>query len=472
MSESEPGAGRTGGSTASATIAKPFSARFTAPLLLGSTLNPINTATIATALVGIGVDFHVGPTQTASLISVLYLVSSVAQPTVGKLANLFGPRRVFLVGAMIMTLAGIVGAAAPSFGWLLVSRGLIGLGSSAAFPTAMSLIRSRADAAGQGVPSRVIGNLSIAGQVCAVIGLPLGGVLTGVWGWRAIFAINIPLAIITLVLSYVGVPKDAPLKVEGAGQVVRHLDIPGIALFAATILSLLQFLSSLSSPAWWLLAAFLVFGAALILWERRAASPLINVRALAKNPTLLRTYGRTTMTYLATYAVLYGVSQWMEEARGLSASQVGLIMIPLTGISIVLARLASTRGWIRGPLLLTGIAMLGAAVVTLFITHSSPIWLLISMTLLIGLVNGFAGFANQAALYLQAPAEEIAVASGLMRTATYLGSILSSAIIGIVFGQKATDGGLHSLGWVLAGLGAVLLLFTALDRRIPWRAAK
>jgi predicted MFS family arabinose efflux permease len=95
-------------------------------------------------------------------------------------------------------LGGIVGAAAPAFGFLLLSRALIGVGSSAAYPTAMALVRKRADETGSGVPSRVFGNLSIAAQVTAVCGLPLGGVLAGAFGWRALFAVNVPLALITI----------------------------------------------------------------------------------------------------------------------------------------------------------------------------------------------------------------------------------------------------------------------------------
>lgn len=124
--------------TEQATAPKPFGWRFTAPLLLGSTLNPINSSMIATALVGIGADMHAGPGATASLISVLYLCSAVTQPTMGKLSTLFG---------------GVVGAAAPTLGVLLASRALIGIGTSAAYPTAMALVRKRADATGVGVPS-------------------------------------------------------------------------------------------------------------------------------------------------------------------------------------------------------------------------------------------------------------------------------------------------------------------------------
>ncbi len=89
------------------------------------------------------------------------------------------------------------------------------------------------------------------------------------------------------------------------------------------------------------------------------------------------------------------------------------------------------------------------------------------MTLLFGFTNGLSSFANQAALYLQTTSDEIAVAAGLYRTSSYIGAIFSSSIIGITFGKAATDAGLHSLAWILGGLGVVVVLLTVLDRRLP-----
>ena len=446
---------------------KPFGWRFTAPLLLGSTLNPINSSMIATGLLSIGLDFHLGPGQTASLISVLYLCSAVSQPTMGKLATLFGPRRVFMAGAIILLAAGVVGAAAPGFGFLLVSRALIGIGTSAAYPTAMALVRRRADEHGIGVPARVLGNFSIAAQITTVFGLPLGGVLAGTFGWRALFFVNIPLAIVTFVFTLLGVEKDAPRERQGSRALIASIDIPGIVLFAGTIVSLLVFLSDLSSPLWWLLPVIVVFGAGLILWERRVAKPLIDVRMLAGNRPLQRTYLRQTLSALVVYSVLYGTSQWMEQVAGYSATAVGLILLPLSGLSIVIARVASTRGWVRWPLVIGAVSVLLSALMMQFMNGGSSIWVLIGMSLLLGCANGFTGFANQATLYVQAPAEEIAVASGLYRTFAYLGAIFSSSLIGITFGRQATDAGLHTLGWVLGGIGVLLLVITVVDRRIP-----
>lgn len=446
---------------------KPFSARFTAPLLLGSTLNPINSSLIATGLVGIGLDLHAGPGATATLISVLYLCSAVAQPTMGKLSTIFGPRRVFLAGASILVLAGAIGALAPGFGWLLLARALIGVGTSAAYPTAMALARRRADESGMGVPSRFLGNLSITAQVTAAVGLPLGGVLTGVFGWRALFFVNIPLGLISIGLTLFGVARDERLELSGVGAIVRRIDIPGIALFAGAVVGMLIFLSDLASPAWWLLAVAIVLGVGLVPWERRSSSPLIDVRMLARNAPLQRTYLRQLLVSLASYSVLYGVSQWMELGRRLDASQVGLILIPLTVMSIILARIISGRGWVRVPLLLSGVVLVVAAGLEQFVNRETSILGLVALTVLLGMTNGLAGFANQATLYANAPASEIAVASGLFRTALYVGAIFSASLIGIVFGSRPTDAGLHTLGWVQLGLGAALVLLVLLDRKIP-----
>ena len=449
---------------------QPFGWRFTAPLLLGSTLNPINTSMLATALVGIGVDFGVGPGTTASLVSVLYLFSAVAQPTMGKLSTVFGPRRIFLTGVGILLVGGVVGTAAPTFDFLLVSRALIGIGTAACYPTAMSLVRQRADRLGTGVPSRVLGNFSIAGQVTAVIGLPLGGILAGSFGWRALFAVNIPLALISIVLTMVGVAKDEPIARRGVGRLLAAIDIPGIVLFAGTITSVLVLLSDLGSPPWWLIAVAVLLGVSLVLWERHAPSPLIDVRLLGRRQRLQRTYLRQILISLGTYVILYGASQWMEQSRGLSASVVGLVLIPLSVLSIIVARFVSDRGWVRWPLILSGAALTLAAIVMLFITAQSSIFVLIAMTLLVGLTNGLGGFANQAALYIQSPAGEIAVGAGLLRTSTNLAAIFSSSIIGLSFGAVATDGGLHTLAWVLLGIGVVMVVLTALDSGIPRRA--
>ncbi|WP_245933346.1 hypothetical protein [Arthrobacter livingstonensis] len=245
------------------------------------------------------------------------------------------------------------------------------------------------------------------------------------------------------------------------------VDIPGIVLFAGTVTGLLVFLSGLASPRWWLAGIALVLGATLIIWERHAHQPLIDVRMLGRNRPLQRTYVRQLIVGLGTYTALYGTSQWMEQSAGLGPSVVGLVLLPLSGVSIVIARVVSARGWVRIPLALAGAALILTAVMMMAITHDSGIPVIVGMTLLFGFCNGFSGFANQAALYVQTSSGDIAVASGLFRTFSYIGAIFSASLISLTFGQAARDSGFHTLAWVIGGIGIAVLLLTVLDKSIP-----
>ncbi|MCU1530283.1 MAG: major facilitator superfamily 1 [Frondihabitans sp.] len=446
----------------------PFSWRFTTPLFLGSALNPINSSMIATALVPIALGVHVPVGQTATLVSALYVATTIAQPTAGKAAEVFGPRRVFLVGILLVLLGGVVGGFAPSLTLLLVSRVLIGLGTSCAYPTAMLLIRRRAQAAGlEKPPGGVLGGLQIAGVVTASLGLPIGGVLVALFGWRAVFFVNVPVAVIALIAALLWIPKDAlATKRRSAGEIASSLDVTGIVGFAAAMTSLLFFLSSLPNANWIFLIATVILAVALVFWERRAATPFFDVRLLATNRALTRTYLRFAIVNLCSYVVLYGITQWLEATRSLSGLGAGLLLLPMTLVAGIVVVPVSRRNLIRGPLLLAAVACIAAGVAVLFLHTDAWLVLTLIVTLLIGLATGAGISGNQTALYTQAAGEQLGTASGLLRSFGYIGSIASSAIIGIVFREHATDAGVGVIGWIMLGVSIVLLLITFLDRTL------
>jgi MFS family permease len=449
-----------------------FGLRFTLPLMLGTTLNPINSSMIATGLAGIAADFRVGPGTAASLVSVLYLGSAVMQPTMGKLSTLFGPRRIYLIGLAILLIGGAVGGVAQNFAMLLVSRALIGVGTSACYPTAMAMVRRRADRLGVGVPSRVLGDFSIASQITVVFGLPVGGVLAGAFGWRGLFWVNVPLAAITLIAASITVDQDEPRSRQDRGRTWPTIDLPGIALFAASVITLLLFLGDLKRPHWWELVAAIVLAAALVLWERRSPSPLVDVRMLAGNAALQRTYLRQLIVGLGIYTCLYADSQWMENVGGYSAYQVGLILLPMSAVSIALARLASNHAWVRWPLIAGAAAIAVAGVLMLGVHEGSQVAVLVLLSALSGVTNGLSNFANQTTLYTQAPGDTVAIAAGLFRTFGYIGAIFSASLISVSFGARTSDAGFHRLAWAVVAIGVVSLLMVLLDRTIPATAAK
>jgi MFS family permease len=445
-----------------------FPWRFVTPLFLGSALNPINSSLIATALVPIALAMHVPVGQTSVLIAALYLTCAVAQPTAGKLADEFGPRRVFLAGIAVVLLGGIAGSVAWNLTTLVVARVLIGIGTSTAYPSAMLLIRRRAADAGMGEPpGGVLGGLSIAGTVTVAVGPPIGGLLVGTLGWQSTFLVNVPVALVALAMTAYWIPRDvAATAPRRAREVAARIDVIGVVGFGGAMTALLVFLLSLPHPSWPALGTAVVLSIALLRWELRVATPFFDVRQLASNAALTRTYLRAALTLLGVYTVLYGLTQWLQAGRGLSAEQAGLLILPMGALAAVVTGPVSRRNLVRGPLIVTAVAMLVASVGVLFLTTHSPLALIVGVTLLFGLTIGTSTPGNQTALYAQAPADQLGTASGLFRTFSYLGSIASSTVTGIVFGSGVTDHGLHILAVVLIAASAVVLVMTIADHRL------
>src|SRR5581483_7143129 len=125
------------------------------------------------------------------------------------------------------------------------------------------------------------------------------------------------------------------------------------------------------------------------------------------------------LTMLATYTVLYGITQWIEAGRGLDAEQSGLLILPMSAVGAVLSGLISKRNLIRGPLIAAGASCLAASALLLVVTSATPVIVIIGVTLLFGVTTGTAIVGNQTALYAQASPELVGTAAGLLRTFSY-----------------------------------------------------
>lgn len=443
-----------------------FDRRLLAPMMTGAALNPVNSSIISVSLVPIGAAFGAPPAQTAWLISALYLATAIGQPVVGRLIDLFGPRRLFLAGTALTGVAGVVGMLAPSLGVLVVARVLLGFGTCSGYPAAMYLIRSEARRTGKESPAGVLTALAVTTQTIAVIGPSLGGLLIGLGGWRLTLAVNVPLALVGLYLGARRLPVSPGPRREDGRRLASHLDLPGMGLFAAGLVCLLLFLMNPGAGTWYL-PVLTVAAAAGFTWrELRARQPFIDVRVLGGNLPLVTTYGRALLSYIVTYAFLYGYTQWMEQGRGLSPSQTGLVQIPLFATAIVVSTLTGRRQAVRGKLLVGAVGQVIACSLLLLLHGDSPVWMLVAVVLVLGVPQGLNSIALQNAVYHQADAERIGSSAGLLRTFGYLGAIVASAANGAFFGQRADTGGLHELAAFVLAVSALFLTVTVADRSL------
>ncbi|HET7814925.1 MAG TPA: MFS transporter, partial [Candidatus Baltobacteraceae bacterium] len=317
-------------------VPQTLTARNITPLLLGLTLNPINSSIIATALVPIGDAFHATAAQTAWLIAALYLATAVGQPLMGRLADMYGAVAVFYAGLVLTAVAGIGGSVAPSLDVLIAWRVVLGLGTSAAYPAAMIVLRRfAADAHGRLRPG-ALSAVTIAGQVSIVVGPTIGGLLVEFGGWRTTIVAVVPVAICAGVLGALWLPRGERTY-SGERAPVRDIDFAGIATFACGLTLLLVTLLHPRSFSPIVLAATVVCFGAWLFIERKTRSPFIDVRMLGRNLRLVAVYGRYVLIYTIFYAVFYGFPQWLEQSHRASPAQAGLLMLPTSLVAIACA---------------------------------------------------------------------------------------------------------------------------------------
>ncbi|MBO0686307.1 MAG: MFS transporter, partial [Candidatus Dormibacteraeota bacterium] len=287
-----------------------LSRRQLAALVLGTPLNPLNSSMIAVALVRLHTDFSVSLGVASWLVSGFYLAAAASQPLEGRLADRFGPRRVYCAGLVLVVLTGAAAPFVPGFGWLVLIRVLQALGSSTAYPSAMALIRRSSRDPQDRPPATTLAVIAVANTLSSALGPVVGGLLVTLAGWQAIFLVNVPLGAVGLLLALLWLPPDLnPAGRERSWrEVVGLIDPPGVLLFAITVTSLLGFLLSLGgTPVWPLLAVPPTAGALLVWRERRAATPFLDVRMLAANRPLLLVLGQFVLVNMAFYTFFFGL---------------------------------------------------------------------------------------------------------------------------------------------------------------------
>ncbi len=385
----------------------------------------------------------------------------------GKLADRFGPKKVFTAGLVLVGIAGVVPEVLTGFGGAVFARVLIGIGTSSAYPAALTTLRQHSLRIGKPTPPLVLG-----GAVDHVARVrrrraPLGGALIAAFGWHAIFLVNVPLAVFGLVVAtLVAVRPAAPACRRGRpgadrARPARHGAHDRHGVGAAV------FLLDLGAGLWWLLAVAVVLLVALVLWELRATKPFVDVRLLVRNGALSRTYARLFLTYLLAYTMTYGFSQWVQDVAGYPSDVAGTCSCRPAVVAGVVSFLVARRTAVRRPLVVAALVPLVGSGLLLLLHAGSPLVLLLVVPALFGVPQALASVSNQAALYRVVPSEYIGTAAGLSRTSIYIGAIAASSLIGGVFGQAPTTPDLHVLAWVMLGVGVLLSVLTL--GRTGWR---
>lgn len=445
-------------------------------LSLGTALNPLNSSMIAVALLALQHDFGLDIVQVSWVITVFYIASVVGQPLMGRVVDAFGARRTFVAGMIVVLVAAVVAPIGGSFLLVCVSRGLMAIGTSVAFPAAVALVGPLGATAGTGTV-RLLGRIQITNTAGAALGPVVGGLLVTFAGWQAVFLVNLPLAVLSGVGVAILAPRDAPRTGLTTRAVLRLLDPPGVIAFAIAAIALLlavldpAALAAIagSGSAWWL-TGIGVAALALFVWrEWRAAIPFIDVRMLLRSRTLGMVYLAFTVFNATYYLAFFGVPQLLESRGEYSSAVTGLLLLPLAASTVALApyvaRVIDRRG--VAPVLVAGAVMLvGAAVVlVLGAFTTAPVWMLV-MSAAMGVPYCAVSLALTQALQRSAPREALGVASGLLQSTRYIGAISATVVLGRVLAGGITPAGWVTLTVVAAVLASVHLVVVLVGVRV------
>lgn len=414
--------------------------------LMGAFLVPINSTMISIALGSIsgfyGLDIH----STTWVVTIYLIVMAVTQPIAGKLGDIYGNRKVYIVGAALFLVASIGCALAPNIIMLVVFRSLQAIGGGLLIPNVVALIRHTVS---RERLSSVMGLFGMGMGLGAAVGPLIGSLLIAVLSWKAIFWINVPFLLGALAGGIFFIPK---LEKKSSN---KPLDVLG-SIYLAVSITLIISLTHINPSRMSIILGMgsLLFIVLFVKRERSVQSPIIDFQ-LFKSPIFTNANISVLLNNFIMYAILLVMPLIMTTKMNLSTSMSG-IMLSLFSISMAISNMMGgqlNRKFASAKVIFLSFAITAVTNFLLFFVISSQSLIYLGITLIMnGLAIGL-GLTSMQVASLEAVDESVSgSASGIFSTFRYFGSIVSSTLIGIVASYSI----LFGILMVAAMLGALL----------------
>jgi EmrB/QacA subfamily drug resistance transporter len=399
-----------------------------AATVVGSSLAFIDATVVFVALPTLERELDLGLTGQQWIVLSYSLALASLYLVGGAIGDRYGRRRIFIAGVIGFAIASVLAGAAPSGEFLIVARTLQGIAGAFLTTNSLALLRGvYGDQAG-----RAIGLWTAFTSVATIAGPPAGGALVEWASWRWIFFLNLPLAVVTVVLARAGTcDEQAQLR-------VGRLDVPGAALaalgFGTLTYGLVEWPDKGFAAIWW---AFAISGPALVgfvLYERRAAEPMLPLELFRK-----RNFAMANLETFLVYGALYGQLVFFQlylQFIGFSPFEAAVVGVPASAIMILFASRFGALADRHGPrlYLTVGPVLVGIGILLILPVHDrSDFWVFGFPSIVVfalGLAMLVAPITSTA--LKSAPSEFAGIASGVNSTVSRLGSLIAIAFIGVV----------------------------------------
>ncbi|MFA3773751.1 MFS transporter [Bacillus safensis] len=409
-------------------------------LLLGAILVPVNSTMIAVALSSISTYYNQSLSNITWVVTIYLIVMAVTQPIAGKLGDIYGHRRMYLIGVMLFLIGSIGCALAPNLAFLITFRSIQAAGGAILTPNSIALIRATVSPEKL---SKTMGYFGFGAGIGAALGPFIGSILIQSFDWHSIFFVNIPFLFLTLVTGVLLIPKINHTRLQ------TNVDIIGSLYLTIGIATLILCTKS------HLLNEYLIYGIlALIviplffIHVRKVKNPIIDL-SLFKNSSFTNANLSIMLSNFVMYAILLIMPLFMEQQLSLSHTQSGIILSVFSLCMSISGLLGARLHPKKGAKKMIGFSFIcltlsGIMLITLSQYPTLP---LLIVTLIAGGISSGIGMTSMQMASLTSVDQSLSgSASGIFSTFRYFGSIISSTLIGIM-------SGFQSLFIVLMGAG-------------------
>ncbi|WP_197093889.1 MFS transporter [Nonomuraea sp. SBT364] len=435
-------------------------------MLTGVFITILDFFIVNVAIPAIQRDLHAGAAAVEWVVAGYGLAYGAGLVLGGRLGDILGRRRMFVIGLTLFTLASIACGLAPDAGTLVAARIAQGLAAAALTPQVLAILRTVYSGPAQ---ARAINAYALTMGLAAVFGQLVGGLLIQAdlfgLGWRACFLINVPIGVAALALTRRVVPESRP------GTAVR-LDLGGTALISAALVATLLPLIEGREQGWplwtWLslaaaVALFAAYG------RRRHASPLIDLALFRERAFTAGLLTQLAFTMgMAAYFLIFAL--YVQGAAGLDALGAGLIFTPI-GLGYLAASLLAPRvvaRFGRQTIALGGLTRaLGLTVLLAAVALEAPLGWLVPILAVDGFGMGLALAPIMGTVLAGVAPRHAGAAAGVLTTAQQVGAALGVGIVGIVFYGSLPGGVSLAFQHGLIYLIVVALAIAALVQLLP-----
>ncbi|MBO3747884.1 MFS transporter [Streptosporangiaceae bacterium NEAU-GS5] len=434
-----------------------------AVLLLGQFMGLVDVFVVNVGLPSIAAGLHASGAALQLVVGGYTVAYAMLLITGARLGDLYGRRRMYLLGVLGFTAASLACGLAPNAATLVACRLVQGAAAATMIPQIMSVVQTRFTGAARAKALSAYGAVVSSG---AAAGLVVGGVVVhaDLFGlsWRPVFLVNVPIGILLAVLVPRLVPADRPSASS------RRLDLAGLAtvLPAIVLIVLPMVVGREGGWPWWTFAGMAAgagLGVVFVLVERRTADPLVDL-AVLRAPGLAAGLTAIAAAQITWGGFLFSFTLHMETALGLGPLRAGLAYLPMA----VIFGLAGFH-WRRVPAGVrfavpsVGVALCAGAYLTMSLAPGgAPLWTAVAV---LGLGLGLTASPLLTFSLARVPAAQAADASGLLTTALQLGQVVGVAAVGTVF-LSAAGSLAVTARWLTALAVFALVPALALARRV------